>query len=320
MRKIIAFLTILSGLSFVVLLIIYLNLLLGEKAVAVKQKEAYKPPAASALPALENTTQKFETYEAEIAKALSYDGFYAVNLNGITVTFNKLSDYIEKARHNSYDIYYKNNKTPIINNNYSPPASYYIEGVPLIMQNPELPRGCEVTSLAMLMAYCQIETDKLILAEKITRDTTPREIKNKKIYWGNPDNGFIGDMYDIKKPGLGVYHTPIFELLAQYEPERAVDLTGCNFEDLLWLINNNMPVWLIINTTYSFLPEGSFQTWVTPDGEIKITYSEHSALITGYDETFVYLNDPLFSNIKVKRGAFIECWEQMGRQAVTLNP
>ncbi|WP_369688666.1 hypothetical protein [Caenibacillus caldisaponilyticus] len=36
-------------------------------------------------------------------------------------------------------------------------------------------------------------------------------------------------MYDLKKPGYGVYHGPIFDLAKRYLGGRAVDLTGKGF-------------------------------------------------------------------------------------------
>ena len=39
--------------------------------------------------------------------------------------------------------------------------------VPLIMQEPELMRGCEVTSLAMILQYNHINVDKMELSKNI---------------------------------------------------------------------------------------------------------------------------------------------------------
>ena len=50
------------------------------------------------------------------------------------------------------------------------------------------------------------------------------------------------------------------------------------------------PVWVI--TTANFTRVDNMQTWKTPNGTIEITYSEHSVAVTGYDDKYVYLNDP----------------------------
>lgn len=73
--------------------------------------------------------------------------------------------------------------------------------VPALQQFPELPRGCEVTSLAMLLNFAGVQVDKLTLADEISK--VP--YLSDGIY-GNPHQGFVGNMYTYNEPGLGVYH------------------------------------------------------------------------------------------------------------------
>ena len=192
---------------------------------------------------------------------------------------------------------------------------------PLINQLPELPRGCEVTSLAMLLQYAGVDVDKMTLAEEIVKDSTPYERKNGQIYYGNPNDGFIGDMYSLNGPGLGVYHTPIAELAKKYLPDSIVDFTGSDFEEVKKHLSDNQPVWVITNSKYQELSDDQFRTWNTPSGKVQITYSEHSVLLTGYDENYVYFNDPLTGekNKKAPIEDFKESWVQMGSQAITIN-
>ena len=192
--------------------------------------------------------------------------------------------------------------------------------IPALLQMPELPRGCEVTSLAMLLNSQGIQADKLNLAEQIKKDPAPYQVKNGKIYYGNPNKGFVGQMDSCSAPGYGVYHGPAADLLNKYMPDMALDLTGCAFEDLFYYITLDIPVWVIINTTYAPLPESAFITWNTDQGPVRITYREHSVLLTGYDETAVYFNDPLTGTAQAGRIAFASAWVQMGRQAVTIMP
>ena len=69
-----------------------------------------------------------------------------------------------------------------------------------------------MTSLAMLLAHARIKVDKMTLAKEVKKDPTPYEERDGKIYFGNPYDGFVGDMYSFENPGLGVYHGPIREL------------------------------------------------------------------------------------------------------------
>ena len=194
--------------------------------------------------------------------------------------------------------------------------------VPLILQNPELPRGCEVTSLAMLLQYAGVSVDKMTLAREIKKDPTPYQVKKGKVYFGNPYNGFVGNMYTLREPGYGVYHGPVRELLEKYLPGRTIDLTGCAFEEILLFISEGVPVWVVANATFAPLAASEFQTWHTPQGPMEITYREHAVLLTGYDAEYVYFNDPLSSveNKRASRPKFTAAWEQMGCQAVTYLP
>jgi len=193
---------------------------------------------------------------------------------------------------------------------------------PLILQNPELPRGCEVTSLAMLLQYAGVPVDKMTLAKEIKKDPASYRIKNGKIYFGNPHYGFVGNMYSLHEPGYGVYHGPVRELMEEYLPGKTIDLTGCEFEDLLYFLSEKVPVWVIINSTFSELDSKEFITWHTPTGVVRITYREHSVLLTGFDKEYVFFNDPLVNipNQRTGRESFQAAWEQMGKQAVTYLP
>ena len=192
---------------------------------------------------------------------------------------------------------------------------------PIVNQLPELPRGCEVTSLAMLLQYADVDVEKMILAKQVKKDTTPYVRENGKIYYGNPNDGFIGDMYSLNGPGLGVYHKPIAALAEKYLPGSIVDFTGSNFEEMKEHLSNDRPVWVITNSTFKKLAESEFRTWYTPSGTVQITYSEHSVLLTGYDERYIYFNDPLTGekNKKAPIKDFEESWVQMGSQAITIN-
>ncbi|WP_245917467.1 C39 family peptidase [Bacillus canaveralius] len=211
----------------------------------------------------------------------------------------------------------ENDKSPIVKIKQS-----VLLNAPVIKQFPELPRGCEVTSLAMLLQYAGINVDKMELAQKVKKNPAPLTRDRDKIFWGDPNDGYIGDMYSYSNPGFAVYHTPIKDLAEQFLPGRIVDLTGKDFIELKTFLSLDIPVWVITNTTYKILPENAFEKWQTPNGEVKITYKEHSVLITGYDEKYVYFNDPISGtkNMAITTTDFLDAWRQMGSQAVSYLP
>lgn len=186
--------------------------------------------------------------------------------------------------------------------------------VPLInqMDAPRLYNGCEITSLAMILNYHGVKVTKNELAKKVK--TVPLTYSNGQK--GNPNAGFVGDM--ANGPGLGVYNGPVLEVAQKYVGDRAVNLTNHSFDDVLEEVGQGLPVWII--TTSSFAPVSVFQTWNTPQGKINITFSEHSVVITGYDENYIYINNPYGEkNQKLNRASFIKAWEQMGKQAIVIK-
>lgn len=189
--------------------------------------------------------------------------------------------------------------------------------VPFIKQFPELPRGCEVTSLAMLLQDAGVNVGKMTLAKEVKK--VPY-LKNG--YKGNLNDGFVGNMYTYSSPGLGVYHGPIADLAEKYLPNRILDLTGSKMSEVYKMVDLGAPVWVIHNSRFKRLPASEFQTWNTISGKINITYRMHSVVITGYDSKYVYINDPLYSskNRRVDRVNFESGWVQMGRQAISYVP
>jgi uncharacterized protein YvpB len=198
-------------------------------------------------------------------------------------------------------------------------VSSVILDAPLVTQLPELPRGCEVTSLTMMLQSAGVPANKMTLAAQVPKDPTPYSRVNGQIHYGNPNKGFVGDMYNMDNLGYGVYHGPIAKLAKTYLPNRVIDFTGSRFETMFQFLNEGKPVWVIIDTLFDAAPPKDWVVWKTPEGTISINGTEHSVLVTGYDSQYIYFNDPL-SGEKNDRAAihsFKSGWEQMGSQAIS---
>lgn len=223
-----------------------------------------------------------------------------VYTNGITKYVEKLTFFnIQSGREAEFS---KDGEKVILSN------------VPFIQQLPELDRGCEVTSLAMMLQYAGITVDKMKLANEIKKV----DFMNDGVR-GNPNEGFVGNIYTFSESGYGVYHGPLFQLAKKYLPNKAVDLTGKSIEELYKSVKAGQPVVMITNATFAPLDEDEFTTWETSSGDVSITYNEHCVVLVGYDKEFVYIRDPLSDSldVKVPRESFEKAWMQMGSQAIS---
>ncbi len=187
-----------------------------------------------------------------------------------------------------YTSHDNNNSSPTHKVSTTPLKRHVKYNVPLIdqMDSPTLYNGCEVTSLAMLLQYYGHNVTKNDLANAIK--TVPLTYDNGE--HGNPNVGFVGSVSG-DTPGLGVYHGPIAKLARKYT-HHVTDISGSKFSAVIRALSTGHPVWTI--TTATFAKVEDFQKWHTPQGTIKVTYSQHSVVITGYNRAkkLIYINNP----------------------------
>ncbi|MGW5954562.1 C39 family peptidase [Bacillus mycoides] len=235
--------------------------------------------------------------------ALLCIGVWGAYTNGIT-------KYVEKVKGGLFSSVQSQKRIEFSNND----EKVMLSNVPLIQQLPELDRGCEVTSLAMMLQYAGVSVDKMKLANEIKKVNFMEDGVR-----GNPNEGFVGNIYTFSESGYGVYHGPLFQLAKKYLPNKAVDLTGKSIEEIYKSVKAGQPVVMITNATYAPLDEDEFTTWETNSGDVSITYNEHCVVLVGYDKESVYIRDPLDDSldVKVPRGNFEQAWVQMGSQAIS---
>jgi uncharacterized protein YvpB len=198
------------------------------------------------------------------------------------------------------------------------PLSAKLEA-PIVLQNPELPAGCEITSLTMLLQFAGYNIGKMELVAEMPKDETQIVLNRDGSiqYWGNPNVGFVGDV-TRKGRGFGIYHAGLFPLLNQYI-YKAVDLTGQPFDLYQKQVADGVPV--LVWTTIDYSVPTNWVKWETAKGPIQTTFAEHAVLLVGFDENSVFLNDPLSGKkgVQVNKAAFIESWTTMGKQGLSYN-
>jgi uncharacterized protein YvpB len=192
--------------------------------------------------------------------------------------------------------------------------------VVLIKQNPELKYGCEVTSLAMVLNYAGVTTNKMELYKSIKKDSDPliRSPRGDILRWGNPNHGFVGDMTG-NRAGYAVFDQPMIHLINKYLPNRAVNLTGHPFDKVLEHVSEGYPI--VVWTTGDFRLPDRWESWNHGQQLIKTPLDLHAVVLVGYDSQYVYLNDPLSGRkqVRVSREQFIASWKALNCRAVSYH-
>ena len=199
-----------------------------------------------------------------------------------------------------------------------PRKSSTLLNVVLIKQNPELRYGCEVTSLAMVLHYADVKTDKMDLYRRIQKDPDPliKSARGDILRWGNPTDGFVGDMTG-RRAGYAVFDQPMVALINQKLPGRAVNLTNQPFDSVLAHVSSGYPV--VVWTTGDYRLPDRWEGWYHGNQFIKTPLDLHAVVLVGYDTNHVYLNDPLSGRkqVRVNKEQFIRSWKALQSRAVS---
>lgn len=194
------------------------------------------------------------------------------------------------------------------------PDSYVIEGFEAIMQEPELPTGCEVTALAEVLNYLGFDIDKVELCDNFMPVDYEGAVNMYYAYIGDPKSN----------NGFGCYAPVIVKTAYEYfesvdSPCYAVDITGTDFKYLLFQITQDRPV--IVWTTMGQMETYPNYKWTAGNGEDMVFNDyQHCVAIYGYDLNagVIYTADPLVGNTTYEMSRFETIYDIMYKQAVVI--
>ncbi|MDO5560778.1 MAG: C39 family peptidase [Oscillospiraceae bacterium] len=193
---------------------------------------------------------------------------------------------------------------------------------PMILQSPELPTGCEVTTLTMLLNYYGFNVSKTVLADSFMPKLN-FYYYNGQLYGADYMTTFPGN--PRTSSGYGCYVPCMVSTASNYFKNAGVtdyylkDLTGSSFESILDIVAEGKPV--MVWATMSMIAPVTGGSWLTPEGKrVTWTGNEHCLLLTGYDKNsgVVYVNDPMKGKMTYNLGTFKLRYQQMNSSAACL--
>lgn len=197
--------------------------------------------------------------------------------------------------------------------------------IPVILQNPELPTGCESTAAVMVLNAYGYEVDKTQFARELPKGTL--ETYEGLRYAPHPDVAFTGDPFTPY--GYGVFSGVISETMQAFIDSadglyRARNLAGAEEDTLCAYVNRGIPV--CVWTTMGLQNVENTSGWYIKDGDsytdeyFSWPGNEHCVVMVGCDEETVTVHDPLKGKVNYDRDTFFQRYQDVGQYAVVLEP
>ena len=264
-------------------------------------------------------TVRLENYIDGANYEATMDGWEtSKSFSGETVSFGPLGQgvyFVSVREKNEPETVSPALRVPVVHSDIG--TSAYINVEP-ILQTPELPTGCEATSLTMLLNYIGFDADKLTVADEYLPKGEYRRSDFNKV--------FVGDPRSRQAYGCtaGVIAETAEKFLSDYDKDnkwQVINITGCSSEIIYSAVKYGNPVvvWGSIDmeeiiedhVSWTDAETGNAVSWVG---------GEHCLLLTGYDtrERLVYVNDPLRGQVSYDMRIFEKRFEELNRNAVII--
>lgn len=192
----------------------------------------------------------------------------------------------------------------------------------LQLQEPQLPNGCEVTSLAMLLGWAGYPVDKVSLYQGyLPRQSFTYGVDGAPI-GGDPEQVYVGDAAS-QSGGWYCMEGPILEagnayLQDQGSQEQLEAVSGLSRRDLDAYLEEEIPVVAWVTLDYA-PPTDSLHSWYLSDGDFYQPYANlHCVVVVEHGQEGYLTADPLEGWQWVDESLFWDSFDAMGRRAVTL--
>ena len=195
--------------------------------------------------------------------------------------------------------------------------------VPLVMQNPELLTGCEITSITMVVNFYGYDYDKITMTDKYLDKSDNFYYDNGQLFGPNPQKFFLGNPRSTSGYGLqcfsGTWVNTLNKVFEENKSEHyAEDISGRSLKDLEGELQS-API--LISASIDMNPASPRVLF--KDSETKedvTTYRNfHCVVLVGYDEDYYYVNDPLGTFSKLEKARLERAYTSTGQQAVIVR-
>ena len=192
--------------------------------------------------------------------------------------------------------------------------------VPVVKQNPQLPHGCEITSLTAVLNYYGADVDKMTM----TKSYLPKEpfkIVNGMKYGPDPNVAYAGDPSNER--GTYSFADPIVKAAEHYIEKAEMDLqakniSGSPIDEIELHLELGIPVitWVTLDLSK---PRTNGGWTITGTNTFHPMYTNlHAVVLVGSDGDTVEVMDPLKGIVQLNKQQFFDSYKALGEQAVVV--
>lgn len=194
--------------------------------------------------------------------------------------------------------------------------------VPVILQNPQLPHGCEITAMTAAFNYYGLNLSKMKMAKKYlpTEDIVE---KNGERIGPDPNKAYAGDPAN-QLTGTYIFAPAMTKVAKKVEKDyksnlQVTNLTGSSKKKIIETVQQGIPVmmWVTLDLSKPKKKEGWYIKGTNQ--KPKMYQNLHVVVLTGYEDDKVIVMDPLHGYVSHDTTKFFKSFKEMGSQAIAIE-
>lgn len=236
------------------------------------------------------------------------------------IVIHQILDSGEWLEQNSKEIVYDQNNSKIKVKTFNSTNSGSLH-VPVVLQNPELPNGCEITSLTAVLKFYGLKVNKVQLAKKYLK-TKPVVKKGNVLYGPDPNDAFAGNPAN-KSKAYYAFPYPIVEaankvLIDRKSNLRAIDMPNLTKREIIDFIESGVPVMAWVTTDFKKPRTKGYWIIKNTNKQHPIYMNMHVVVILGYKNGKVQVMNPLKGYQEIDEKSFFKSFNALGGQTVVV--
>lgn len=192
--------------------------------------------------------------------------------------------------------------------------------VPVVKQNPQLPHGCEITSLTAVLNYYGADVDKMTMTTSYLPKEPFKTVNGVK-YGPDPSVAYAGD--PSSEQGTYSFAAPIVTAAEHYIEKaemnlQAKNISGSPIDEIELHLELGIPVitWVTLDLSK---PKTNGGWTITGTNTFHPMYTNlHAVVLVGIDGDHVEVMDPLKGIVQLNKQQFFDSYKALGEQAVVV--